>query len=36
MCSLQEHIEREKREREAATDQAATERLFSCPQEDDE
>jgi hypothetical protein len=36
MCNLQEHIEREKREREAATDQAANERLFSCPEQDAE
>lgn len=33
MCSLQEHIEREKREREAAKTEAATERLFSCLEE---
>lgn len=40
MCSLQEHIERERRER-AKTPiyyqaKAASERLFSCPEQDDE
>lgn len=36
MCSLQEHIEREKREREAVKTEAASERLFSCPEQDEE
>jgi len=40
MCGLQEHIERERRERESTPiyyeSEAASERLFSCPDKDEE